>query len=76
MQSGENSNDHYKYWNRYLWGEGYYMAMVGIYEAMIKKYIEDRDAAGSRKVLGNILHRMTRVCYNSNQIILRGLRKL
>ena len=39
----KHANLKYKYGNRHFWAEGYYVSMVGLNEASIKKYIEEQE---------------------------------
>lgn len=38
-----HANLKYKFGNRHFWSEGYYVSMVGLNEATIKKYIQDQE---------------------------------
>lgn len=38
-----HANLKYKFGNRHLWSEGYYVSTVGLNEATIKKYIQDQE---------------------------------
>ena len=37
------ANLKYKFGNRHFWAEGYYVSIVGLNEATIRKYIEDQE---------------------------------
>ena len=39
----KHANLKYKYGNRHFWAEGYYVSMVGLNEATIRKYIQEQD---------------------------------
>ena len=39
----KHSNLKYKYGNRHVWAEGYYVSTVGLNEATIKKYIQEQE---------------------------------
>ena len=41
----KHANLKYKYGNRYLGAEGYYVSTVGLNEATIRKYIQDQEKA-------------------------------
>ena len=38
-----HTNLKYKFGNRHFWAEGYYVSMVGLNEATIKKYIQEQE---------------------------------
>ena len=38
-----HANLKYKFGNRHFWSEGYYVSMVGLNEATIRKYIQDQE---------------------------------
>ena len=38
-----HANLKYKFGNRHFWSEGYYVSIVGLNEATIKKYIQDQE---------------------------------
>ena len=38
-----HANLKYKFGNKHLWSEGYYVRTVGLNEATIKKYIQDQE---------------------------------
>jgi putative transposase len=39
----KHANLKYKFGNRHFWAEGYYVSTVGLNEATIKKYIQERE---------------------------------
>lgn len=39
----KHANLKYKFGNRHIWAEGYYVSTVGLNEATIKKYIEEQE---------------------------------
>jgi len=39
----KHENLEYKFGNRYFWAEGFYVSIVGLKEATIKKYIEEQE---------------------------------
>lgn len=39
----KHANLKYKFGNRHFWVEGYYVSMVGLNEATIKKYIQEQE---------------------------------
>ena len=43
MMSDKDSSLQYKFGNRHIWSEGYYVSTVGLNEATIKKYIQDQE---------------------------------
>ena len=43
MMFDRHANLKYKFGNRHLWSEGYYVSTVGLNEAVIKKYIQDQE---------------------------------
>ena len=45
-----HANLKYKFGNRHLGSEGYYVSTVGLYEATIKKYIQDQESTISCKM--------------------------
>ena len=42
------ANLKYKFGNRHFWSEGYYVSIVGLNEATIKKYIQDQEKYDTR----------------------------
>ena len=38
-----HTNLKYKFGNRHFWAEGYYVSIVGLNEATIKKYIQEQE---------------------------------
>lgn len=42
MMFDRHANLKYKFGNRHFWSEGYYVSTVGLNEATIKKYIQDK----------------------------------
>lgn len=38
-----HANLKYKFGNRHFWAEGYYVSIVGLNEATIKKYIQEQE---------------------------------
>ena len=45
MMFDKHANLKYKFGNRHLWAEGYYVSTVGLNESTIKKYIQDQEKA-------------------------------
>ena len=43
MMFDRHANLKYKFGNRHFWSEGYYVSTVGLNEATIKKYIQERE---------------------------------
>lgn len=43
MMFDRHANLKYKFGNRHFWSEGYYVSTVGLNEAVIKKYIQDKE---------------------------------
>lgn len=43
MMFDKHANLKYKFGNRHFWAEGYYVSIVGLNEATIKKYIEGQE---------------------------------
>ena len=42
MKLDKHANQKYKFGKRHFWSEGYYVSIVGMNEATIKKYIEEQ----------------------------------
>lgn len=40
----KHANLKYKFGNRHVWAEGYYVSTVGLNEATIKKYIQEQES--------------------------------
>ena len=45
MMFDKHANLKYKFGNRHLWAEGYYVSTVCLNESTIKKYIQDQEKA-------------------------------
>ena len=43
MMFDKHANLKYKFGNRHFWAEGYYVSTVGLNEATIKKYIQEKE---------------------------------
>ena len=43
MMFDKHANLKYKFGNRHFWSEGYYVSTVGLNEATIKKYIQEKE---------------------------------
>ena len=43
MMFDKHANLKYKFGNRHIWAEGYYVSTVGLNEATIKKYIQEQE---------------------------------
>ena len=44
MMFDKHANLKYKFGNRHFWSEGYYVSIVGLNEATIRKYIQEQEA--------------------------------
>ena len=45
MVFDQHSNPKYKFGNRHLWSDGYYVSTVGLNAETIRKYIRDQEVA-------------------------------
>ena len=45
MMFDRHANLKYKFGNRHFWAEGYYVSTVGLNDATVRKYIQDRERA-------------------------------